>query len=64
MLEELEVSLNDTADEVYLAMRRNYSSVLDGGDVPQHGKILPKMQRLFAAQLGDHLARSRRYVDS
>lgn len=51
MLEELEVDMNDKADEVYLAMRRDYNSVLGGGDVPQNGEILPKNQRLVRKEI-------------
>ena len=47
MLKELEAFMNDKADEVYLAMRRDYNSVLGGGEVPQNGEILPKAQRLM-----------------
>ena len=46
MLKELETFMNDKADEVYLAMRRDYNSVLGGGEVPQNDEILPKTQRL------------------
>ena len=38
--------MNDKADEVYIAMRRDYNSVLGGGEVPQNGELLPKTQRL------------------
>lgn len=51
MLKELEVSMNDKADEVYLAMRRDYNSVLGGGDVPQTSEILPKTQRLVRKEM-------------
>lgn len=51
MLKELEVYMNDKADEVYIAMRRDYNSVLGGGDVPQNGEILPKTQRLVRKEM-------------
>lgn len=51
MLKELEVHMNDKADEVYIAMRRDYNSVLGGGDVPQNGEILPKTQRLVRKEM-------------
>ena len=51
MFKELEVYMNDKADEVYIAMRRDYNSVLGGGDVPQNGEILPKTQRLARKEM-------------
>ena len=51
MLKELEAFMNDKADEVYLAMRRDYNSVLGGGEVPQNGEILPKAQRLVRKEM-------------
>ena len=51
MLKELEVDMNDKADEVYIAMRRDYNSVLGGGEVPQNGEILPKTQRLVRKEM-------------
>ncbi|CAF9943183.1 MAG: hypothetical protein ALECFALPRED_010769, partial [Alectoria fallacina] len=51
MLKELEVYMNDKADEVYIAMRRDYNSVLGGGEVPQNGEILPKTQRLVRKEI-------------
>ena len=51
MLKELEVYMNDKTDEVYIAMRRDYNSVLGGGDVPQNGEILPKTQRLVRKEM-------------
>lgn len=45
MLKELEESVNDKADEVSFVMRRDYHSVLRGGDAPQSGEILPTTQR-------------------
>lgn len=51
MLKELEVYMNDKADEVYNAMRRDYNSVLGGGEVPQNGEILPKTQRLVRREM-------------
>ena len=51
MLKELEVYMNDKADEVYIAMRRDYNSVLGAGEVPQNGEILPKTQRLVRKEI-------------
>ena len=51
MLKELEAFMNDKADEVYLAMRRDYNSVLGGGEVTQNGDILPKAQRLVRKEM-------------
>lgn len=51
MLKELEVLMNDKADEVYIAIRRDYNTVLGGGEVPQNGEILPKTQRLVRKEM-------------
>ena len=51
MLKELEAFMNDKADEVYLAMRRDYNWVLGGGEVPRNGEILPKAQRLVRKEM-------------
>ena len=51
MLKELETFMNDKADEVYLAMRRDYDSVLGAGEVPQDGEIIPKTQRLVRKEM-------------
>ena len=51
MLKELEVYMNDKADEVYLAMRRDYNSVLGGGEIPRNGEILPKTERLVRKEM-------------
>lgn len=51
MLRELEAFMNDKADEVYIAMRRDYNSVLGGGEGPQNGEILPKTQRLVRKEM-------------
>ena len=51
MLKELEVHMNDKADEVYIAMRRDYNSVLGGGEVPRSGEMLPKTQRLARKEM-------------
>ena len=46
MVREIEEVLNNKADEVYVAMSRDYRSVLGGNDVP-HGEMPPKWQRLM-----------------
>ena len=51
MIKELETHMIDKCDEVYLAMRRDYNSVLGGGDVPRDGEILPKTQRLVRREM-------------
>ena len=51
MLKEQEAFMNDKADEVYLAMRRDYNWVLGGGEMPQNGEILPKAQRLVRKEM-------------
>ncbi|KAG8526802.1 uncharacterized protein KY384_008231 [Bacidia gigantensis] len=44
LLEDAEGLLDDKTDEVFIQMKRDYRSVLGGGDV-QQGKELPKAQR-------------------
>ncbi len=44
MLSDLEASMNDKTDEVFISMQRDYRSVLGGGGAPQ-GEILPKLER-------------------
>ena len=51
MLKELELDMNDKADEVYIAMRRDYNSVLGGGEVARPGELLPKTQRLARKEM-------------
>lgn len=43
--------LNDKIDEIFLQMRRDYSSVLGGGNIPQDGQMLPKSQRLARKEI-------------
>lgn len=50
MVRSLQEILDEKADEVFLAMRRDYRSVLGGGDLPQ-GEILPKAQRLMRKEI-------------
>ena len=46
MVRTLQQTLDERADEIFLAMRRDYRAVLGGGDLPQ-GELLPKAQRLM-----------------
>lgn len=49
MLEAASMTMSDRIDEVFVAMRRDYRSVLGGGDA--QGEILPKSQRLLRKQV-------------
>lgn len=46
MIQDVEVLMSDKTDEVFALMRRDYRSIVGGGDVPQDGQILPRDQRL------------------
>ncbi len=50
MVRNLQEMLEEKADEVFLAMRRDYRSVLGCGDLPQ-GELLPKAQRLMRKEV-------------
>lgn len=41
----VEETLADKTDEVFIQIKRDYRSVLGGGDVPQ-GEVIPRVQRL------------------
>lgn len=45
MIKKLSETMSDRVDEVFIAMRRDYRSVLSGGD--SKGEVLPKSQRLL-----------------
>lgn len=46
MIRNVEVLMSDKTDEVFALVRRDYRSIVGGGDVPQDGQILPREQRL------------------
>lgn len=46
MLKHVEELMGDKTDEVFTQMRRDYRSIIGGGDIPQDGQMLPKDQRL------------------
>ena len=49
MVEGASMTISDRIDEVFVAMRRDYRSVLGGGDT--QGEILPKSQRILRKQV-------------
>lgn len=49
MVEGVSMTMSDRIDEVFVAMRRDYRSVLGGGDT--QGEILPKSQRILRKQV-------------
>lgn len=51
MVKGLETSMLDKADEVFIMVRRDYNSVLGGGELPQAGELLPKTQRLVRKEI-------------
>ncbi|MCJ1400989.1 hypothetical protein MMC11_004200 [Xylographa trunciseda] len=50
MLRQVEETMSNKADEVFVAMSRDYRSVLGGGDVP-HGEMMPKWQRAMRKEV-------------
>ncbi|KAL6715665.1 hypothetical protein ACLMJK_006626 [Lecanora helva] len=46
MVKEVVDDMSDKTDEVFTQMRRDYRSIVGGGEVPQDGQMLPKEQRL------------------
>jgi len=51
MIRRTKEELDEKVDEIFLAMRRDYRSVLGGGDVQQEGQLLPKAQRLVRKEV-------------
>jgi len=51
MTKNVEVLMRDKTEEVYALMRRDYCSIIGGGDVPQDGQILPRDQRLVRKEI-------------
>jgi hypothetical protein len=51
MVLSAEALLSDKTDEVFTLMRRDYRSIVGGGDVPQHGEMLPRDQRLVRREV-------------
>ena len=49
MVRDTGETMSDRMDEVFVAMRRDYRSVLGGGDT--QGEVLPKSQRLLRKQV-------------
>ncbi|KAL8688345.1 MAG: hypothetical protein Q9224_004906 [Gallowayella concinna] len=45
MVNDIEETLADKMDEVFIQIKRDYRAVLGGGDVPE-GEVLPRVQRL------------------
>lgn len=45
LVAEAEEVLSDKIDEVFVQVKRDYRSVLGGGDQPKEGELLPKVQR-------------------
>ena len=50
MLSDLEASMNDKTDKVFISMQRDYRSVLGGSTAP-HGELLPKLERLTRKEI-------------
>ncbi|KAL9124079.1 MAG: hypothetical protein Q9217_006557 [Psora testacea] len=45
LLQDVETMMADKTDEVFVQMKRDYRSVLGGGEVSQCGEVLPRVQR-------------------
>ncbi|MCJ1384792.1 hypothetical protein MMC17_007910 [Xylographa soralifera] len=50
MIRGVDETMSNKADEVFVAMSRDYRSVLGGGDVP-HGEMMPKWQRAMRKEV-------------
>lgn len=53
MIQNQERIMSDRADEVFVLMRRDYRSVLGGGDT--HGELPPKSQRMMRNEVNSIL---------
>ena len=51
MVKDLESTMLDKVDEVFVMVRRDYNSVLGEGESPQAGELLPKTQRLVRKEI-------------
>lgn len=45
LVKDVENTLGDKADEVFIQIKRDYRSVLGGGDTPSDSQVLPRVQR-------------------
>ncbi|MCJ1387289.1 hypothetical protein MMC18_000130 [Xylographa bjoerkii] len=50
MIHQVDETMSNKADELFVAMSRDYRSVLGGGDVP-HGEMMPKWQRAMRKEV-------------
>lgn len=50
LVQDVEETMSNRVDEVFIAMRRDYRSVLGGGDDVQ-GQVLPKAQRIMRKEV-------------
>jgi len=51
MVKHVKDLMDDKTDEVFTQMRRDYRSIIGGGDIPQEGEMLPKDQRLVRREV-------------
>lgn len=51
MVKEIEVLMDDKANEVFMSVKRDYRAVLGGGDASQDGQMLPREQRLVRREI-------------
>ncbi|KAL9637881.1 MAG: hypothetical protein Q9164_001922 [Protoblastenia rupestris] len=51
LAKEVEAMMADKIDEVFVQMKRDYRSVLGGGEMPQNGEALPKVQRQVGKEI-------------
>ena len=45
LVTDVENTMGDKTDEVFIQIKRDYRSVLGGGEVPQGGEVLPRVER-------------------
>jgi len=51
MTKNVDILMSDKTDEVFNLVKRDYRSIIGGGDVPQDGQILPREQRLVRKEI-------------
>ena len=57
MVKDVQKTMDEKTDEIFLAVRRDYRSVLGGNDLPQ-GELLPKAQRLMRKKVMSKIDRA------
>ena len=51
MVKDVRELMSDKTDEVFTQMRRDYRSMVGGGNIPQDGQVIPREQRLVRKEI-------------